>query len=122
MTDHLRLVTDSDDQPLDTAPGCYTKQELHDATALLLEHLQQVAEETGLPMGDFIESDVFGLHTLAYIVTLRHTDDRVHERANGLFFRLLHRTTAHRDLALGALGHVYRHAEHERPSLHVVES
>ncbi|GAB2872895.1 hypothetical protein [Streptomyces mayteni] len=120
MSDHLRLVPEPD-QP-DSGAACYTQQELHDATELLLEHLQQVAEHAGQPLRELIESDVFGLHTLAYIVTLRRTDNHVHERAAGLFFRLLHRTSAHRDLALSALGHLYRDAPSTPPPLHLLES
>ncbi|MGK5533108.1 hypothetical protein [Streptomyces sp. URMC 129] len=109
MSDRLRLVPPPDEPP---APGdcLYTEQELTDAAGLALEQVRRIAEDAGRPVGDFVRSDLFGLHTLAYMITLRHTDTRVHERAAGLFFRLLYRTSAHQALATKALGHLYANA------------
>ena len=112
MTDHLRLVHKRD--------GSVTHQEIESATEMLMEQIREIAEQTGLSPGELTRSDIFGLHTLAYVVALRHTTVHVHERATGLLFRLLQREDAHRELALRALGDLYRVSMPEQPSLHVV--
>ncbi|TDC15888.1 hypothetical protein E1265_26115 [Streptomyces sp. 8K308] len=77
---------------------------------------------SGHPVGELARSEVFDVHTLAYVITLRRTSAQVHERAAGLLLRLLHRTENHRELALRALGHLYEEAMPEPPGLHMVRS
>jgi hypothetical protein len=122
MAHRLPHTQDSGEPEPDPAPR-HAECELAHAAELLREHLILVAERTGQPLNAFNNCDVLNAHTLAYLVTLRHsdTDAAVHERATGLFFRLLQVTGGLRELALHAIGAVYAHAPASHPQLRVVK-
>ncbi|GAA3861842.1 hypothetical protein [Streptomyces sedi] len=115
MADHLRPVPDPDHREE------HDEKEVARATAYLMEHLRLIADLTGQPLRALVESKAFGIHVLAYMVTLRHTDSRVHERATGLFFRLLQRGAEERELVARTVGHLYLLAGPERPRPRLVK-
>ncbi|MGP4112332.1 hypothetical protein ACTWP5_15645 [Streptomyces sp. 4N509B] len=110
-------------EPLTTPTPCYAESELARATELLTESLAFVAERTGQPLNPLKNRDVLDTHTLAYLLALRHSDNDavVHERATGLFVRLLQNRGELRELALHAIGAVYAHAPATQPRLRVVD-